>query len=87
MLSHLSNCLLAAVSLLGGQALYLNGDYWLARWSSKSPEEQEQVRAGGHTLGSTDCTGRRGGGVWFDPWLFDWLVVGLHVESFLPVVA
>lgn len=33
-----------AAGLLGGQALYLYGDYWLGMWASKSPEEQLEVR-------------------------------------------
>jgi hypothetical protein len=39
------------VCLLGGQAAYLNGDYWLARWASKSPEEQQKVRIGHFVAG------------------------------------
>lgn len=32
-----------AAGLLGGQAIYLFGDYWLGLWASKPPETQQEV--------------------------------------------
>lgn len=30
-------------ALLGGQAIYIYGDYWIALWSSKPVETQQEV--------------------------------------------
>jgi hypothetical protein len=35
-----------AAGLLGGQAIYLYGDYWLGLWASKPPETQQEVGEG-----------------------------------------
>lgn len=39
----LSQTSAVAVGMVGGQALFLGSQYWLAQWASKSAEEQEKV--------------------------------------------